>query len=207
MAPVGRWQKGRDLNWYAKTDAEGNEVSEADARKEEIRKVKQAEEEALAKALGIEPPQSAANNANMLPVGGEGGLSKMIDGGKAALDVEELPRKERRRHRSRSRDGERLERRRRRSRSRAGERSERRSHRSHRSERHRDMRSRSRSRDGHRWRRDSRSRSRGRHGDEGDYRKRDDRPQGDHQDSHRRYRSRSRSPKGERSDRDRRRGG
>ncbi|KAH8683376.1 kinase phosphorylation domain-containing protein, partial [Tricladium varicosporioides] len=46
MAPVGRWQKGRDLNWYAKADD-----TKARERKEEIKRIKEAEEDALARAL------------------------------------------------------------------------------------------------------------------------------------------------------------
>ncbi|KAB8349593.1 hypothetical protein FH972_023617 [Carpinus fangiana] len=66
-AAVGRWQKGRDLNWYAKSGEDGQ--SEADARREELRKVKQAEDDAMAKALGLDPPQRPENNANMTELG------------------------------------------------------------------------------------------------------------------------------------------
>lgn len=70
-APVGRWAKGRDLNWYAKgnddtVDGEDPTVKAARERKEEIQRIKQAEEDALAAALGLPVPQR--NNANMEPV-------------------------------------------------------------------------------------------------------------------------------------------
>ncbi|RPB00122.1 hypothetical protein L873DRAFT_1681217 [Choiromyces venosus 120613-1] len=51
MAPVGRWQKNKDLTWYAKSGA--GEMSAEEARKEEIRKIKEAEQDALSEALGF----------------------------------------------------------------------------------------------------------------------------------------------------------
>src|SRR5271168_3005721 len=63
MAPVGRWQKGRDLNWYAKADdrdgGEGETAEERRARerREEIGRIKEAEEDALARALGLPVPE------------------------------------------------------------------------------------------------------------------------------------------------------
>lgn len=78
MAPVGRWQKGKDLSWYAKSDSKETDGDGlVDERQEELRRVKQAEEEAMAKALGLPTPPSA--NANMQPLGPQrGGESKEL---------------------------------------------------------------------------------------------------------------------------------
>jgi len=50
-APTGRWQKNKDVHWY------NRDISESDAtRAEEIRKVKEAEADALSAALYVRPP-------------------------------------------------------------------------------------------------------------------------------------------------------
>ncbi|CCG84926.1 protein of unknown function [Taphrina deformans PYCC 5710] len=53
-APVGRWQHNKDLEWFNK--AGESEESKNSARLEELRVLKQAEEEALAAAMGITLP-------------------------------------------------------------------------------------------------------------------------------------------------------
>ncbi|KFX86964.1 hypothetical protein V495_00521 [Pseudogymnoascus sp. VKM F-4514 (FW-929)] len=74
MAPVGRWQKNRDLNWYAKgddaaaQDGETEEEKKQRLRKEEIKAIKEAEEDALARALGL-PVKERVSDANATPVG------------------------------------------------------------------------------------------------------------------------------------------
>ena len=64
---VGRWQKGRDLNWYASTDESPAAISAAEARKEELRRIKEAEQDALSEALGYGPMPK--RNANETPLG------------------------------------------------------------------------------------------------------------------------------------------
>ena len=51
-APVGRWQKNKDLSWYAKATPTTAEEQRQE-RAAEIARIKEAEEDALAEALGF----------------------------------------------------------------------------------------------------------------------------------------------------------
>ena len=82
MAPVGRWQKGRDLNWYAKGDSAEDEDGESAEQKatrqraEEIKRVKEAEQDALARALGLPVPDRS--NPNLQALGDRADFEKAV---------------------------------------------------------------------------------------------------------------------------------
>ncbi|KAM7208770.1 Kinase phosphorylation domain containing protein [Naviculisporaceae sp. PSN 640] len=125
-APVGRWAKGRDLNWYAKADSsaanpgETDQEREARERQEEIRKIKEAEEDAISRALGLPIAPRNVTGANAVEVDGSKIPKRESSVPKDDLkDVKEArPRKEHRKDRERNRDSDRHHRRRHRSRDR-----------------------------------------------------------------------------------------
>ncbi|KAF8636807.1 hypothetical protein AX17_003245 [Amanita inopinata Kibby_2008] len=58
-APTGRWQKNKDVHWYSR------EVKLTDnERAEEIRRIKELEANALAAALGFEPPSKISSQSD-----------------------------------------------------------------------------------------------------------------------------------------------
>ncbi|KAI9022574.1 kinase phosphorylation protein-domain-containing protein [Hyaloraphidium curvatum] len=57
LAPVGRWQKNRDLTWYAKDGAAAGGKTAAELEAEELERIKLQEAELLAEALGYKGPK------------------------------------------------------------------------------------------------------------------------------------------------------
>ncbi|KAL6876174.1 kinase phosphorylation domain-containing protein [Trichoderma longibrachiatum] len=211
-APVGRWAKGRDLNWYAKSDAtpadsaETDEERKAREHKEELRRIKEAEEDAMARALGLPPPVRTSSGANAVDV------EPKRQVGPASGPPRDAGRDESRSERSRRHGDDRRERRRHRDRSKSRSRSrspDRRRDRDHR----RRSRDRAEGRDDrdreHRHRRDrDRSRSRDRRdnrrgdgkGDRHDERRHRDRSRERHRSRSREHRRRSPGPGSRRDD-------
>ncbi|KAF9081246.1 hypothetical protein BGX23_001102 [Mortierella sp. AD031] len=65
LAPVGRWQKGRDLTWYAKDNSSNTDADSALSKKQaEIQNIKDAEAEAMAEALGYKTKRKKDTNVS-----------------------------------------------------------------------------------------------------------------------------------------------
>ncbi|KAA8534568.1 hypothetical protein F0562_032085 [Nyssa sinensis] len=81
-APVGRWQKGKDLHWYARDKK--SESAEMEAAKEEIRKIKEQEEQAMREALGLAPRRASRPQGNRLD---KHEFSELVKRGSTAEDL------------------------------------------------------------------------------------------------------------------------
>ncbi|XWS75325.1 hypothetical protein CRYUN_Cryun01aG0076700 [Craigia yunnanensis] len=81
-APVGRWQKGKDLHWYSRD--KNSKGSDAEALKDEIRRVKEEEEQAMREALGLAPKRSSQPQGNRLD---KHELSELVKRGSTAEDL------------------------------------------------------------------------------------------------------------------------
>lgn len=131
MAPVGRWQQGRDLGWYAKGDSDSKDA-EAARIADEKRAIKQAEEDAMLVAMGL--PVPVRDNANLTPLGNKAHEADVKDSLEAKAkqgDERNDVQKSSRRERSRKHGENEGERRRHRSRSRSRHRERRHRHREH----------------------------------------------------------------------------
>ncbi|KNZ55727.1 uncharacterized protein VP01_25g9 [Puccinia sorghi] len=75
LAPVGRWQKNKDITWYNKEGKAVNEDEIQRAKREEIQRIKAAEEDALSAALGFKPTprdtttRGPESSSNAIPLG------------------------------------------------------------------------------------------------------------------------------------------
>ncbi|CAI9302041.1 unnamed protein product [Lactuca saligna] len=81
-APVGRWQKGKDLHWYSK-DKKSKEA-DMEAAKEEIKRIKEEEEQAMREALGLAPKRSSKPQTNRLD---KHEFSELVKRGSTAEDL------------------------------------------------------------------------------------------------------------------------
>lgn len=83
-APVGRWQKGKDLFWYTRDKKSQNE--EMEAAKEEIKRIKEEEEQAMREALGLAPKRASRPQGNRLD---KHEFSELVKRGSTAEDLGE----------------------------------------------------------------------------------------------------------------------
>ncbi|KAI0519699.1 hypothetical protein KFK09_007157 [Dendrobium nobile] len=82
MAPVGRWQKGKDLHWYTRDNKAAALNSEA--AKEEIRRIKEEEEQLMREALGLAPKRTIHPRGNQID---KHEYAELIKRGSAAEDL------------------------------------------------------------------------------------------------------------------------
>lgn len=81
-APVGRWQKGKDLHWYARDKK--SEAADMEAAREEIKRIKEQEEQAMREALGLAPKRANKNLGSRLD---KQELKELVKRGSTAEDL------------------------------------------------------------------------------------------------------------------------
>ncbi|OVA10005.1 Kinase phosphorylation domain [Macleaya cordata] len=81
-APVGRWQKGKDLHWY--TRDKKSQMADMEAAKAEIQRIKEEEEQAMREALGLAPKRSNRPQGNRLD---KHEFSELVKRGSTAEDL------------------------------------------------------------------------------------------------------------------------
>ncbi|XP_010031287.2 multiple myeloma tumor-associated protein 2 [Eucalyptus grandis] len=81
-APVGRWQKGKDLHWYARDKK--SMAAEMEAAKDEIKRIKEQEEQAMREALGLAPKRTNTNQGSRLD---KHELKELVKRGSTAEDL------------------------------------------------------------------------------------------------------------------------
>ncbi|PRQ52911.1 putative kinase phosphorylation domain-containing protein [Rosa chinensis] len=83
-APVGRWQKGKDLHWYNRDKKTWS--AEMVAAKEEIQRIKEEEDQAMREALGLAPKRANQAQGNRLD---KHEFSELVKRGSTAEDLGE----------------------------------------------------------------------------------------------------------------------
>lgn len=81
-AAVGRWQKGKDLHWY--TRDKKSQDKDMEAAKEEIRRIKEEEEQSMREALGLAPKRATRPQGTQLD---KHELSELVKRGSTAEDL------------------------------------------------------------------------------------------------------------------------
>ncbi|PSS38009.1 hypothetical protein PHLCEN_2v149 [Hermanssonia centrifuga] len=108
-APTGRWQKNKDIHWYSRDMGQDEE-----ARLEEIRKIKEAEAEALAAALGF-AAGSKTGGPNITGGPATGSNAVAVPSSATSEPQRDLEKEERRRRKAERREEKRLKKEKRRS--------------------------------------------------------------------------------------------